>query len=249
MPIEFPVRVPYTTAPNMVRNTGEVYNRRPDKRILELKRQELIRYRTDLYGQTDLAANLRLASRALEYCGLPNWYGLQQMAMSLEEDIAIMYRGRLETIVFCFPSSWIPSSRLGMTLADIHGPVADGDKLRTMSQRIAETMADPEQGSFRRYVWTISNSGALSQHPASKSSQIPVGIEDLWFRLETQTTAPLGDGETSLFFVRVETEPLTNIWNDLDKRTTLLASVNSMTDAVLEYKNLHYIKELLNKKK
>lgn len=248
MPIEFPVRVPYTTAPNMVRNTGEVFNRRPNKRILELKRQELIKHRTDLYGQTDLAANKRLASRALEYCGLPNWYGLQQFAMSLEEDIAIMYQGRLETIAFCFPSSWIPSSRLGMTLAEIHEPVADGDKLRQMSQRIAETMADPEQGSFRRHVWTIANSGELSQHPQSKSTKVPETIEDLWFRLETQTTVPLGDGETSLFFVRVETEPLAVIWSNQDQRQTLIDSVNSMTDSVLTYKNLHHIKEILNKK-
>jgi hypothetical protein len=248
MPIEFPVRVPYTTAPNMVRNTGEVFNRHPDKRILELKRQELIKHNKDLYAQTDLAANLRLGSRALEYLGLPCWYGLQQLAMSIEEDMAIMHKGRLETIVFCFPSSWIPRERIGQTLTDIHAPVADGDKLRQMSQRIAETMADSAQGSFRRHVWTISNSGELSQHPAAKSDRVPKDIDDLWFRLETQTTAPLGDGVSSLFFVRVETEPLTTIWANIDKRKTLLNSVNSMTDAVLDYKNLHHIKDLLNKK-
>lgn len=248
MPIEFPVRVPYTTAPNMVRNTGEVVNPKPNKKILELKRQELIKYGKDLYAQTDLAANLRLGSRALEYLGLPCWYGLQQLAMSIEEDMAIMHKGRLETIVFCFPSSWIPRERIGQTLTDIHGPVADGDKLRQMSQRIAQTMADPAQGSFRRHVWTVTNSGKLSQHPANKSDLVPQGIHDLWFRVETQTTAPLGDGDSSLFFVRVETEPLSTIWSDLEKRQQLKDSVNSMSDAVLTYKNLHHIKEILNKK-
>jgi hypothetical protein len=247
MPIEFPVRVSYTTAPNMVRNTGEVFNRCPDKRILELKRQELIRHNKDLYAQTDLATSLKLMNYALDYCGLPNYYGLQQMATSIEEDFAIMHKGRLEAICFCFPSSWIPRERIGQSLTDIHGPVADGEKLRRMSQRITETMADPEQGSFRRHVWTISNSGELSQHPAAKSDRVPADIDDLWFRLETQTTAPIGDRLTSLFFVRVETEPLSIIWNDAEKRKTLLDSINSMTDAVLEYKNLHYIKELLNK--
>ena len=231
----------------MVRNTGEVFNKKPDRKVLEQKRLELIKYGSDLYGQTDLAANKRLASRALEYLGLPCWYGLQQLAMSIEEDMAIMYQGRLETIAFCFPSSWIPRERLGMTLTDIHQPVADGDRLRAMSQRIAETMADPAQGSFRRHVWTLSNSGELSQHPKSKSTLIPQSINDLWFRLETQTTAPLGDGETSLFFVRVETEPLKNIWSDLEKRQQLIDSVNSMTDAVLTYKNLHAIKDIINK--
>jgi len=231
-----------------VRNTGEVFNRRPDRRILELKRQELIRHNKDLYAQTDLAANLRLVGYALKYCELPEYYGLQQMAMSIEEDFAIMHRGRLEAICFCFPSSWIPQERIGQTLSDIHGPVADGDKLRQMSQKIAETMADPKQGSFRRHVWTIANSGELSQHPASKSNRVPEDINDLWFRLETQTTHPVGDGLTSLFFVHVETEPLSVIWSDLEKRKTLMNSINSMSDAVLTYKNLHHIKEILNKK-
>lgn len=248
MPIEFPVRVPYTTTPNMVRNTGDVWKRRPNKQVLEQKRQELIRHGKDLYAQTDLAANLRLGSRALEYLGLPCWYGLQQLAMSIEEDMAIMHKGRLETIVFCFPSSWIPRERIGQTLADIHAPVADGDRLRQASPRIAETMADPAQGSFRRHVWTVTNSGALSQHPANKSDLVPNSIDDLWFRLETQTTAPLGDGDSSLFFVRVETEPLSTFWNNPEQRSMLLDSVNSMTDAVLTYKNLHHVKELLNKK-
>ena len=232
----------------MVRNTGEVFNRRPNRQILELKRQELIRHNRDLYAQTDLAANLRLVGQALDYCGLPNFYSLPQLAMSIEEDIAIMHQGRLEAICFCFPSSWIPAERIGMTLTDIHEPVADGDRLRTASQRIAETMADPNQGSFRRHVWTISNSGELSQHPGVKSNRVPEDINDLWFRLETQTTVPLGDGMSSLFFVRVETEPLATIWNDMEKRTTLMASINSMTDAVLTYKNLHHVKDLLNKK-
>jgi len=246
MPIEFPVRIPYSTAPHMTRNTGKVFNQIANKKILELKRQELIQHGSDLYGQTDLAANLRLVGRALEYCDLPTHLCIQQLAMSLEEDIAIMHKGRLEAIAFCFPSSWIPHERLGMELSRIHDPVADGDNLRRMSQRIAETMADPAQGSFRRHVWTISNSANLSQHPANKSDLIPNGIQDLWFRLETQTTAPLGDKETSLFFVRVETEPLQTIWADNEKQQTLMASINSMTDAVLEYKNLVHIKTLLN---
>lgn len=246
MPIEFPVKVPYTTTPNMVRNTGDVWKRRPDRRVLEQKRQELIKFNKDLYSQTDLSANLRLVGQALDYLGLPNYYGIQQLAMSIEEDIAIMHQGRLEAICFCFPSSWIPRERIGQTLADIHAPVADGDKLRQASQRIAETMADPAQGSFRRHVWTITNSGELSQHPANKSDRIPETMDDLWFRLETQTTAPLGDGVSSLFFVRVETEPLRNIWVDAEKREILMASLNSMSQEVLTYKNLHHIIKLLN---
>lgn len=246
MPIEFPVRVPYTTAPNMVRNTSTVVNSEPRQDYIRQKHHELNLRGNDLWAQLPGAS--LLIQQATRQLGLVETSGIVNFALQIEEDVAVMHQGRLVAICFCFPSSWIPHSRIGQTLADIHTPVADGDKLRAMSQRIAQTMADTAQGSFRRHVWTISNSGALSQHPATKSNHRPDTIDDLWFRLETQTTMPLGDGSSSVFFVRVETEPLTVIWNDIGKRQTLLDSINSMTDAVLDYKNLHHIKELLNKK-
>ncbi len=247
MPIEFPVRVPYTTAPNMVRNTGPVINSNPRLDYIRQKQHELNLHGSDLWAELPGAS--LLIRQATQQLGLVPTSSIVNFALQIEEDVAVMHHGRLVAICFCFPSSWIPHERIGMLLTNIHAPVADGDKLRQMSQRIAKTMADPAQGSFRRHVWTIATSGALSQHPATKSDRVPVGIEDLWFRLETQTTMPLGDGESSVFFVRVETEPLTVIWHDSEKRNTLLESVNSMTDAVLTYKNLHQVKELLNKKK
>lgn len=246
MPIEFSVRVPYTTAPNMVRNTGTIFNPEPRSYYIRQKNQELIKRGNDLWAELPGAS--LLIRQATQELGLVETSSIVNFALQIEEDVAVMHQGRLVAICFCFPSSWIPRERIGMKLTDIHGPVADGDKLRTMSQRIAETMADPAQGSFRRHVWTISNSGELSQHPASKSDLIPDDIHNLWFRLETQTTMPLGDGKSSVFFVRVETEPLLVIWNDLEKRRILLASINSMSDAVLTYKNLHHIREILNKK-
>ena len=244
-PIEHVVRVPYTTAPNMIRNTGAVFNTDPDIYYLKQKHLELLAYNTDLYATTVECQQQKLISAAAEYCGVKT-DSIVDLAKTLEEDIAIMSNGQLQAICFCFPSSWIPSERIGQALTDIHTPVADGEKLRAMSQRIAETMADTTQGSFRRWVWTITNSGELSQHPNRKSSAVPKTIDDLYFRMETQTTAPLGDGVSSLFFVRVETCPLSEIWNDPIKKQRILDSTNSMTDAVLDYKNLHHIKILLN---
>lgn len=230
----------------MVRNTGVVVSTNPRQDYIRQKHRELNLRGNDLWAELPGAS--LLIKQATQQLGLVETSSIVNFALQIEEDVAVMFHGRLVAICFCFPSSWIPHERIGMTLADIHAPVADGDRLRAMSQRIAETMADPVQGSFRRHVWTISNSGALSQHPATKSDRVPDTIDDLWFRLETQTTMPLGDGESSVFFVRVETEPLTVIWENLEKKQTLLDSVNSMTDAVLEYKNLHHIKEILNKK-
>jgi hypothetical protein len=240
MQIDQIVRVPYSTAPHMMRNTGEVFNSNPDQRFIQEKIKSIAANGNDLYGTNDIGK--KLVPVAATYCGLKA-DTIEQLALQLEEDIAIMHQGVLVSICFCFPSSWIPVSRIGCSLMDIHKHVADGDRLVSASTKITEVMAT--QGSFRRHVWTISNSGDLSQHPNVKSDHIPTAIDQLYFRLETQTTAPLGDGVSSLFFVKVETCPLSTIWQNADSKRLIKDSIESMSDAVLDYKNLRHIKTIL----
>lgn len=238
----FPVTVPYKTSPVMNKNTELVYQKLDNFSHMIDKSYELNRWGEDLYG----CRRPDLVKHACLVLNLPITNDIVKFAMNFREDVAIMSSGVLEAICFCYPSSWIPSHRIGMSLAEIHGPVADGDMLRRMSQKIAETMAT--QGSFRRYVWTISTTAALSNHPKVSKPDVTkfTTIDDLYFRMETQTTMPLGDGVSSLFFVNVETCPLSQFWEDVDKRKTIVDSINSMSDAILEYKNLFKVKDLLN---
>jgi hypothetical protein len=69
-------------------------------------------------------------------------------------------------------------------------------------------------------------------------------MSDLYFRWEEQTTEPLSDGASSLFFVDVHVVPLLSIWNQLGSKIS--QSINSMSEAVLAYKNLVKIKTILN---
>lgn len=234
MQIDF-VKTPYTTGPNMVRNTGPVFISPPDQKIIQSKKLELERYSTDLWAQSEDVE--KVISKAAEYC---NVYtdNIVDLALRLEEDIAVMYQGRLAAICFCFPSGFKPAERVGMMLGDIHKPVADGEMLVRASPGITRVMC--EQPSFRRYVWTITVNPDLSNHPSNYKNTIPVGIDDLYFRYETQTTARVDD-DTSLFFVKVDVVPLHKVWNQ-----KILDSINSMSDAVLKYKNLYHIKNLLN---
>jgi hypothetical protein len=87
----------------------------------------------------------------------------------------------------------------------------------------------------------------LSQHPGKAKLGNPVSIEDLYFRLETQITAPLVHQESSLFLVKVETVPLAQLWVDSEKREFLLNGINTMSEEVLKYKNLQEIKTIINK--
>jgi hypothetical protein len=84
----------------------------------------------------------------------------------------------------------------------------------------------------------------LSQHPGYQRP-VATGIDDLFFRTETQTTVGIA-GDCCLFFVKVDMHPLSMVWEDESKRALLLESINSMTVSTLDYKNLHEVKAILN---
>lgn len=245
--MDFPFKIQnYTTAPHMVPYQGPVFNTSPDPEYLGAKKNQLNLFGSDLFGETPLAQSLHLVTTASKYLGFGALEHICDVALKIEEDIAIMHRGRLEAICFCFPSSWVPRERLGQSLAQIHAPVADGQALVRASGNLTERMANLQQGPHKRYVWTLSSSKDLSQHPGKAKLGNPLFIEDLYFRLETQITAPLVHQESSLFLVKVETVPLAQLWVDSEKREFLLNGINTMSEEVLKYKNLQEIKTIIN---
>ena len=234
MQIDF-VKVPYTTGPNMMRNTGPVFAIHPNNEIIQQKKAELEKYGADLWAQN--SSYDHVIQKSAEYCNV-HTDTIIDLALMREEDVAVMYRGQLAAICFCFPSGFIPKERIGMSLSDIHRPVGDGEQLVKASPGIARAMT--EQASFIRYVWTVTNNPHLSNHPSTRIDSLPRSIDDLYFRWETQTTARI-DNDTSLFFVKINVLPLKQIYNQ-----KILDSINSMTTNILEYKNLTNIKNLLN---
>lgn len=238
MQIDF-IKVPYTTGPNMIKNTGPIFTKTTNSPYQREKIQEFTKpYGNDLWGHTEECKNRDIVRVVSDKMGIDGSSNIIDIAMQIEEDVAILYKGKLAAICFCFPSSWIPSERLGQTLDEIHKPVADGDTLVKASPKIAETMC--QQASMKRWVWTITNNPNLSNHPSNKLDSVPTSIEDLYFRVETQTTMAI-DTDIAAFFVKVDVMPLKEVLNQ-----TIIDSVNSMSDAVLTYKNLHHIKEILN---
>ena len=243
MNIEEIVKVPYTTQPRMTRNVGDVFNPNPSEIYLEDKNRQIHNFGYDLYGMNIPCITGKLIEKCESFLGKPITGDIVDFAMNFEEDVAIMHNGILSAICFCFPSSWIPFYGLNKTLEEIHQPVADGDHLRRVSSKLAKTMADPVLGSFCRYVWTITKVPELNNHPEVKEKyrDTELTFDNLYFRIEKQTTLPLNDGITSLFFVKVEVKPLKDVWNPV-----ILNSINSMSENILEYKNLKEIKKLLN---
>jgi hypothetical protein len=237
----FPVKVPYSVSADMSKFDGEFYNLYPDDYYLKQKENEIARFGSDVSNSIPDAYSY--LDTVTEFLGIKKVDTITDIALQLEEDIAILDQGRLVSISFCFPSGFIPAEKLGMNFFDMHMPVGDGDRLRASSEKVS-TLISREGASFRRHVWTITSLPGLSQHP-SLTRPNPSTIDDLYFRTETQTTVGLSNG-ICVFFVKVNMTPFQICWNDEFKRNQITDSINSMSEAVLYYKNLHHIKSLLN---
>jgi hypothetical protein len=239
--MNFPVKVPYTVSADITKYIGEIFNPIPSLEYISQKKKEITLYGDKLsHTQQDAYDHVRELSI---YCGFNETEKIEEIAFQLEEDIAILHRGVLKAICFCFPSGFVPASKIGMNFFDMHLPVADGDRLRAASTKVTELISK-EGASFRRYVWTVSSLSSLSQLPFYARPEA-LELSDLYFRTETQTTI----GHTNdicFFFVKVNMTPLATIWDDTEKRKMIIDSVNSMSDQVLTYKNLHEIKLILN---
>lgn len=235
----FPVKIPYTISADITKYSGPAFNTAPDPFHIRQKDNELKQFGSSICGATPLGE--AYIAQAARFLG-KEVQSLSELALCIEEDVAILKQGIVEAICFCFPSGFIPTKNLGLDFFQVHAPVADGDKLRASGPKVA-SLISKEGAMFRRYVWGISSLGSLSQHPAYRKP-VPTTIEDLFFRTETQTTVGLTE-ELALFFVKVEMHPLQLVWEDSDKRKILVESVRSMSEAVLAYKHMKTIKTIL----
>ena len=247
--ILFPVKVPYSTAPDIVKFKDDFKLTPISDRIRANKLKELEEFSSDLFNEIrnyNLIDCLKVINTKYN---LPASTTILDLAMNVEEDIAILSSGKVIAICFCSPSGFIPSNVVGKSFFEIHQPIPDSDLLLKMSDKLTSMMADSSRGCYRRFVWTITSNPSMSQHPSLKNKVIPESVDDLYFRTETQTTIPLGDNVHMLFSVKVEMNPLNRIWGNHEKRNTLIDSIHSMSDAMLEYKNLKKIKSILNNSK
>jgi hypothetical protein len=233
----FPVKSPYTIGVDIKKHEGEVLDNYVDSEYLIQKRGELESHRELISGTFENG----YAKYLSEYTGKSG--SIEEIALQMNEDIAILKDGRVVEICFAFPSGFTPSHLLGKNFFEIHAPVPEGDKLRKASDNIT-SLISKEGGIFRRYVWSLSPLKSLSQLPVKERPE-PSSISDIWFRTETQSLVGLRDGVT-LFFIKVNMTPLKDVWGDPEKRTNIVDSVNSMSHEILNYKGLSRIKEILN---
>ena len=171
------------------------------------------------------------------------FHDMIDMGLEIPDDIIIMHKGKVEAAFVAMASSWNPGEVAGMTLEEVHQPVADNEMLLKASEGIWRSMTSGK--SFHRHVWGISPLKQLSNHP-SYIRPTYNDLNDLYFRVEHERTFTV-DKDTAAFFIDVEVMPLPTVFHLKKEYKDLIKdSINSMTENILEYKNLEQVKRMIN---
>jgi hypothetical protein len=167
-----------------------------------------------------------------------------QLTRALQEDFVVWAPNRAgelsaQILSVCLPSGWNPKDKVNKTFLHIHEPVPDFDTVNRAADHMARMIT--MKGPFIRSVWTIVNRPSLARHPANTVSWLNETVDDMWYRSERQTTIPVED-RAALFLIRIYMVPLRDVFQDESKKQQIISSVMSMTDAVIEYTGLGYLR-------
>jgi hypothetical protein len=175
------------------------------------------------------------------------------LELRFEEDFAVLdgATGTLPWLCVCVPTHWAPEDKLGLDFAAVHRPVADNAALLAAGRQLVALATSGE--CWERFVWTVSASPRYDQHPRRHPRAPWPATDDAqafaaacWLRVERQTFFPVGqDTRQAVFSIRVMLEPLAAAVRAAGAARRLHDSLASMSQAVLEYKNLAGAREPL----
>jgi hypothetical protein len=182
----------------------------------------------------------------------PDWRLAGLLSLAFEEDFAIVDgdSATIPWIAACLPSHWAPEHKVGRHFADVHGPVADNALLVRAAEHLTRMVCGPDR--WERFVWNVARQPRLNAHPAlaDPSPWRTDAFDDAtaplaWFRTERQTFLPLPQQRQAVFTIGVDTQPLAQAIDTPHKARRLHAAIASMSDAVLDYRNLRAVREPL----
>ena len=210
--------------------------------IDNIRKEELKDLGERIYFESDIAKENKLVSKLSKRLNLKDKHkNITDIGLAIPDDIIIMHKGRVEACFVAFASGWDPCTVAGKTLAEVHSPVADNEKLIKASEAIMKTITGEK--CYHRYTWAISSLDTLSNHPRYERPEFD-SIRHLTFRVEHEKTIPIVQDESVAFLLQIQTKPLISVMNSAGN--LLRKSINSMSDNVLKYKNLTKVKDLIN---
>ncbi|MBT9551249.1 MAG: DUF3445 domain-containing protein [Hydrogenophaga sp.] len=217
-------------------------------------------------GEADPAVLQAIAAAYERQTGIVIAPEADALAQGLQEDFVILNdepegeavaRTTMRTrfLSVCFPSNWAPAEKLGLDFAAIHAPVADNALLQAGGQGIVDMAF--RQASMLRHVWLLTPNGDLAQHPETRRTRWEDAvaqadstgqrlIDQVFFRVERQTTLPLPALRRGVFFIRVMVCPLTEALAVSPGRAgELREALLSMSEAVVAYRGMAAVRERL----
>jgi hypothetical protein len=173
----------------------------------------------------------------------PDLHPLDAAARLVPEDLVLLVErdGRL---VFgggsvCFPNRWDLRSKLGLTMAGVHAPVAQlNEQLETPIDAFFERLTP--QRSFWRLGWGILDTadwytpvdGSAAPRPADPAP------DELFVRVERETLRRFPATNCVLFTIRTYVAPVASVADDADVAHRLADSLAALPDDVRDYKDV-----------
>ena len=163
-------------------------------------------------------------------------------ALSVQEDLCVLRRGadgrwRLTSGVVCFPSMWKLPDKIGLPLAEIHGPVpAYADELADRVDRFVDRLR-VDRPVWRRN-WLIHASDELHlPEPPPEPAQPPAVPDGLWLRSERQSLRRLPRTGAVLFTIRTQQVPLAVVASRPDVAGGLATALATWSPDLVRYRS------------
>ena len=193
----------------------------------------------------DGPAEIGACLRALPAC----WRVPALLSLAFAEDFAIIdaASGCIPWLAVCLPSHWAPEDKVGRHFAEVHAPVADNALLIAAGAHLMQLVTGAER--WERFVWTITRSPRLRQHPAhDDAAPWPADADadadadqldaKAFFRTERQTFIPVPSLAQAIFTIHIETRPLGLALAAAADAQRVHDALARMSAAVLAYRGL-----------
>lgn len=181
----------------------------------------------------------------------PAWRLPALLALTFAEDLAIVDASDASVpwMAVALPSHWAPEDKVGLHFAQVHAPVADGERVRQGGEALMRLVSAAER--WERFVWNVTDHPRLHAHPRRVAAQRwqhdpgAAGLPRAWFRSERQTFIPLPERAQSVFTIAVEVQPLAEVIDSRERAQRLADAVASMSPEVLAYRGLTSVRDAL----
>lgn len=162
------------------------------------------------------------------------------IARYVQEDFAVLSAGeddcgRTVALDVRLPSGWRPERLREASFDAIHAPVPGFPANEKASRGMVRAMV--ERGPYVRFVWTVSASDALDQHPERGDRRaLWEDTSRVFFRVERQVSVPLPKSRSSVFLIRLYVTPIAALSEE--QRARLVRALRVMPPEVRAYKSL-----------